>query len=273
MNDNSGLAESVNRRLLLASSFARQGRLYVDDASPFRDFADARNRVLALHRRHAPDAWGMYVDADQVHRPLARRIAARLDRVPRTIANIDAYERHYVGSFRWYTEIGRHVLLFRVTPDLRWEGAVHEHLVGVEGGCLVIPYVFDHYGALLSVREHATKGRLYSALGAPGNTADDREAASIPLQQYFSPLFERAIRYRGTLPDALGALDSMDRERYLNDPDVDRLIARAQSLRARARNGFWSFTYGYRWRGRFLDIRALRLVAGASPSPREWAAP
>jgi hypothetical protein len=261
VNENSGLAQSENRRVLEESSFARRGTLFIDPA-PFVDFATARNRVLELHRRHANGAWVAFIDADEVHRPLARRIASRLHALPETIATVDGYVRHYLRSFRWYTSIDRRISFFRVSPGLRWEGTVHEHLVGIEGASLAIPYVYDHYGWLLPVREHAEKGRQYSALGAGGGTISDARAARIDERDYYAPMFPRAIRYHGATNPTIAALQQgMERELAATFSRTDAFVATAQPPLVRAQNAMMALVYGYRWRGRMLFSTARRLVS------------
>jgi hypothetical protein len=261
VNENSGTAESENRRVLDQSSFARRGALVIDPA-PFVDFASARNRVLDLHRRHANGAWAAFIDADEVHRPVARRVAARLQDLPDTIATVDGYVRHYLRSFRWYTSIDRRISFFRVTEKLRWEGAVHEHLVGIEGTSLAIPYVYDHYGAMLPVREHAEKGRQYSSLGAPGETTSEERAERIEEREYYGPLYPHAIRYRGSQNPTVAKLQrQMEAELAESFARTDGYIADAQPPSVRFKNALMALVYGYRWRGRLLLPPARRLVS------------
>ncbi|GAC1407840.1 MAG: hypothetical protein NVSMB64_15210 [Candidatus Velthaea sp.] len=99
VNDNAESDGGMNARVLAGSTFAARDRLVVDRA-PFRNFADARNRVLDLHRRHAPQAWAAFVDAYDVHGPLAVVVARNLAQLPAHVSRVDAYTRHFMQSFQ-----------------------------------------------------------------------------------------------------------------------------------------------------------------------------
>ncbi|MFN2460683.1 MAG: glycosyltransferase [Candidatus Velthaea sp.] len=263
VNDNSGAGDSVNARVLAESPFARRGALEIDRA-PFVNFAAARNRVLDMHRARGVGGWAAFIDADEVHRPAARRIARNLSALPDGIAVVDAYTRHYMQTFNWYTSIERRLSFFRVTPALRWENPVHERLAGVAGGALAIPYVYDHYGWVLPMRHQAEKGRQYAGLGQVGRTHDEAEVAALDPVAFFAPLWPRALRYRGSHPEParrVGAeLELRSSGAYAL---ADQAIARSQSPAIRARNVVRRFNYEYRWRGRWFDARARRLLAAA----------
>ncbi len=42
------------------------------------------------------------------------------------------------------------MMFFRFHPGLRWEGAVHERLTGLDGKRIALPYIYAHYGHTLS---------------------------------------------------------------------------------------------------------------------------
>jgi len=260
VNENSGEPDGINARVLTASRFAREGRLFIDSA-PFANFSDARNRVLALHRRHGGGEWAAFIDADELHRPIAATVAGHLATLPADIAVVDGYTRHYLQSFTWYTAIERRMSFFRVTPNLRWERPVHEQLVGVSGATLAIPYVYDHYGWVLPMRRQAEKGRQYASLGQAGRTHADADLDDEDPIDFFRDFWPRALRYDGDHPAAALAV-RVELER--RDPGfsarVDAAVREAQTLRTHATNIVRRAGFEYRWRGRFLDSRARRLM-------------
>lgn len=260
VNDNSGDPDSVNARVLAASVFARNERLFIDDA-PFVSFADARNRVLALHRAHNAGAWAAFIDADEVHRPIAARIARNLDALPANVAMVDGYTRHYVQSFNWYTTIERRLSFFRVTPQLHWERPVHEKLEGVAGNTLVLPYVYDHYGMVLPMLHYADKGRRYSGLGQAGTTYTDAELAGEDPIHFFRDFWPLALRYDGDHPAAVWPVRA---EIAHQNPGfsarVDSAVRAVQTPAVRASNLARRINFEYRWRARLLDACARRLM-------------
>lgn len=258
VNDNSGDPGSVNARRLDASAFAR-GRMIVDRA-PFVDFAAARNRVLALHRAHAADAWAAFVDADEVHQPAIRTIARNLPRVPPSVATVDGYTRHFVQSFAWYSSIERRMMFFRITPALRWEGAVHEKLAGIAGPRLAIPYVYEHYGWVLPIRRLAAKGRQYAGLGQAGATYDDDAIDEDALLQFFRP---KALRFHGMHPPSVDPIRrELERTYAAEFARAADAVRRDQPPAVRAKNVVRRLNFALRWRARGLDPRAARLLAG-----------
>ncbi|MBV8489693.1 MAG: hypothetical protein JO199_04110, partial [Candidatus Eremiobacteraeota bacterium] len=157
VNDNAP-DPSPHANALGQSVFAERGRAFVD-RTPFEGFASARNVCLRLHAERCSERWVAFVDADEVHGQPAARIARNLQHVPATCDRVDAYTWHFFGSFDYYTSIERRMMFFKFGPQLRWEGTVHERLVGLDGRCIVLPYVYGHYGHTLQPRRHAEKGR------------------------------------------------------------------------------------------------------------------
>lgn len=260
VNENSGESDSVNAQVLSTSRLARDGRLFIDPA-PFVDFSDARNRVLALHRRHSGSEWAAFIDADELHRPVAATISCNLDRLPPEIAVVDGYTRHYFQSFCWYTAIERRMSFFRVTPDLRWERPVHEQLAGVSGTTLAIPYVYDHYGWVLPMRRQAEKGRQYAGLGQVGHTHTDADLADEDITAFFRDFWPRALRYSGDHPAAaLPVRAELERRNPGFSARVDAAVHDAQTPQTRVTNLVRRLNFEYRWRGRFLDPRARALM-------------
>jgi hypothetical protein len=260
VNDNSENPAGPNARALSESAFARRGDLVIDRA-PFIDFADARNRTLNLHRRLGLGDWAAFVDADEVHRPIAATIARNLAQLPPDIAIVDGYTRHYFQSFRLYTSIERRMSFFRVTPELQWTGRVHERLTGVAGTHLAIPYVYDHYGALFSMHRQAAKGRQYSSLGQAGPTVAEEDEGAVRVVDYFHSLWPLVLRYRGDHPQVVAelqaSLERTDHERFIWS---EHTAAQFQPPHVRAANLVRRANFEYRWRGRALDPRAQRLM-------------
>jgi hypothetical protein len=260
VNDNAPEADGPNARVLAASAFAARGTLIVDRA-PFVNFAEARNRVLALHRAHAPEAWAAFVDADDVHRPVARCIARNLARVPAGIAVVDGYTRHYLQSFRWVIGVDRRLAFFRVTDEVRWEGDVHERLTGYAGRALVLPYVYDHYGWVLPMERQAAKGRQYASLGQSGHTYTPEEVAALDPGDFFAPLWPLAMPYHGPHPPALDAVRAaMEHELQPLFANADRTIRARHDPRRRLLNTLRRLNYTYRWRGRAIDPLARQTM-------------
>lgn len=260
VNDNAA-GPSPHARILESSAFARRGRLFVD-RSPFRSFAQARNVCLALHARHAAGEWVAFVDADEVHGPQAARVAAHLHELPPEIAFVDGYTWHFFQSFDWYTSIERRMIFFRFRPAARWEGAVHEQLLGVDGARVALPYVYGHYGHTLEPRRHAEKGRLYSSLGAAGDVLREDELGSFDVAGYFSPVYHRLMRFTGEHPPAVRATLERLRPSLAAFHALTESIASSQPLGVKTRDVLRRLNYELRWRGRAVDPRARRLLRG-----------
>jgi hypothetical protein len=260
VNDNASEPDGPNARVLAGSAFAQRGALIVDRA-PFTSFSAARNRVLDLHRTHAPKAWAAFVDADDVHRPVARCIARNLDRLDAGIARVDGYTRHYLQSFRWVIAVDRRLAFFRVTPDVRWDGDVHERLTGLSGRALVLPYVYDHYGWVLPMERQAAKGRQYASLGQAGTTHSPESVAQADPATFFSDQWPDAMPYSGPQPPAVAAvramLEARDGATYAA---AEGIIAQRHGWQRRLFNTFRRLNYAYRWRARALDPLARRTM-------------
>ena len=258
VNDN-GPDPSPHTAVLAASSFGAAGRLLVD-RTPFAGFAQARNVCLRLHAQHGAAAWVAFIDADEVHGPRVRRVAQNLDRLPAAYDFVDGYTWHFFGSFDYYTSIERRMMFFRYRPGLRWEGAVHEKLLGLHGKRLALPYVYAHYGHTLEPRRHAEKGRHYSALGAPGNVLGEEQLDDFDVVQYFKPLYPLALRFTGRHPQAARkTLDAL-RVQLRAHHDLTERVVNAQSAGTKVRNLARRSNYETRWRSRLINPAALRLL-------------
>lgn len=263
VNDNAP-GHSPHERILNETAFARRGKLVID-RSPFADFAAARNICLRLHAEHDAGEWIAFVDADEVHGPPAARIASNLDAVPERFDYVDGYTLHFFQSFDWYMSIERRMSFFRFSPQVRWDGSVHEQLCGLDGERLPLPYLYAHYGWVIPAHVHAQKGRQYLALGAQGRVVDEAEIETLTPEQYFE--FEgrwvNALRFRGQHPPSARATISRIRsERAAEFARVDELIHSRQDARVRVRNAFARLNYEQRWRSRGLNPLARRLLAG-----------
>jgi hypothetical protein len=262
VNDNSP-DPSPHAQVLSQSAFARQGRLILD-RTPFTNFAVARNICLHLHAEHDAGDWIAFIDADEVHRPQARKVAANLHRVPPELDFVDGYTRHFFQSFDWYMSIDRRLAFFRYKPGIRWERSVHEQLQGLTGGRVALPYLYAHYGWVVPARLHAQKGRQYLSLGAPGRVVEEEHISALEADTYFE--FEHrwttALRFRGEHPPAARAtIERIRSERAQEFARVDDLVWHHQTPLVRMRNAFWRLNYEQRWRVRALNPLARRLLA------------
>lgn len=259
VNDNAP-DPSPHAAVLAESAFAREGRAIVD-RTPFAGFARARNVCLQLHARHAAGAWVAFVDADEVHgRPVAR-VAAHLEQLSPAYDRVDGYTWHFFGSFDYYTSIERRMMFFRFSPELRWEGSVHERLEGHTGKRIALPYVYGHYGHTLDPRRHAEKGRLYSSLGAEGDVLREDQLDAIDVREYFKTVYPRLLRFNGEHPPSARPTIERLRPQLAAFHDLTRRIVDEQPFATKARNAARKLNYEIRWRGRALDPLARSIVA------------
>lgn len=260
VNDNS-TGDSPHAKTLANSWFARNGRLLVD-RTPFTNFSHARNACLRVHRANDAGDWAAFVDCDEVHGELVRRIARHLGLVPPSIDFVDGYTWHFFQSFRWYTAVERRMAFFRVRSNVRWEGAVHEHLTGLSAGRIALPYVYAHYGHVMPARHHAEKGRQYSSLGQEGPVVESGELDRIDVREYFRTIWPTLLRFTGEHPPAAReAIEMLERERREQFASTDEIVAEAQPAGVRARNLLMKLNYEQRWRSRALNPLARRLLS------------
>ncbi len=259
VNDNSS-GISPHDETLRASWFGRTGRLFVDRA-PFTDFSAARNRCLDLHAQIGGGLWAVFVDADEVHGEAFRRITRNLDAAPDAYDFVDGYTWHFFQSFDLYTSIERRMAFFRVKPGVRWEGAVHEQLRGLDGRRLALPYVYAHYGHVLPPRRHAEKGRQYAGLGQTGEVVPEEQLDMIDPAAYFRSIWPLVLRFTGQHPPAARGVVARLKDEYAREQARARELARAaQPPLVRARNFAFKLNYEQRWRSRFLNPIARSLL-------------
>ncbi len=259
VNDNSD-GISPHDETLRASWFGRTDRLFVDRA-PFTDFSAARNRCLDLHAQIGGAPWAAFVDADEVHGEAFGRIARNLDAVPAEFDFVDGYTWHFFQSFDLYTAIERRMAFFRVRPGVRWEGAVHEQLRGLDGRRLALPYVYAHYGHVLPPRRHAEKGRQYAGLGQIGEVVPEEKLDAIDPAVYFRNIWPVVLRFTARHPPAAQTAIAGLRREYARQQDRAAELARAaQPPLIRARNLALKLNYEQRWRSRCINPLAWRLL-------------
>jgi hypothetical protein len=260
VNDNSP-DPSPHGDTLAQSTFARENRLVVD-RTPFTDFSTARNVCIRLHHERDAGEWMLFVDADEVHGEQLVRVARNLQHVPANIDFVDGYTWHFFQSFDWYRSIERAKMFIRVTPDLHWEGIVHEKLHGVAGERIALPYVFGHYGWVLPIERQAAKERLYASLGRPGKMLPAEELDAPELERSFREEWRTVLRFRGTHPKAVRPAIAQMRETLHEQLEaVDRIVPRNQRLADRVHNALMRMNYEQRWRLRALNPLARKLLA------------
>lgn len=163
---------------LEASALAAQRRLSYERRA-FTTFADARNHALAM-LPPGQQGWILRVDADEVHHPELLREVTRgiLPGLSALVGMVDFYSLQFMQSLRYYTGMERrHTMMFRRTRRLGYRGKVHEHLGGLGGVRIVLPYVFGHYGYARDPGEVLEKWRLYNKLGDRTYKAEELDRA------------------------------------------------------------------------------------------------
>jgi hypothetical protein len=265
VNDNAP-DPSPHAQILAQSRFGREGRAIVD-RTPFTGFADARNACMRVHAARTSAAWIAFVDADEVHdENRVEAVAGRLHELPPGYDFVDGYTWHFFQSFAYYTSIERRMMFFRYRPGVRWEGAVHERLAGLDGRRLALPYVYAHYGHTLEPRRHAEKGRHYSSLGAPGDVLPEDALAAFDVAAYFAPEYPRLLHFDATHPPAARPAIARLEPQLQAYHGLTARIVRAQSLRVKGKNLLRKLNFELRWRGRRLDPLARRFL---TPLPQD----
>ncbi len=261
VDENSALSESDNLRILTNSFFGQQQALRLI-RSTFTDFCTARNRCINLHAEQDTAQWVAFVDADEVHGPAAKIIANNLDHVPPSINFIDGYTYHFVQAFDWYRSIERRMTFHRFSPSLRWVGAVHEHLEGIVETRLAIPYLYAHYGHVLPAQRHAEKNLQYAQLGDQGSAVYPDDFDTIDPEDYFASSWPQLMRFFGEHAPAADTVIAELKDTLAGHFATSTKLVQAYrgGLRGKILRAFWRANYDLRWRSRWLDPRARRLL-------------
>lgn len=265
MNDNSQDPASPNAAVARASRLGRDGKIHILP-SAFEGFAAARNRCLDYIRALNPGpCWVLKQDADEVHTSALAVVTRQLlPALPPRYAIVDGYFYQFMQGFDYFISMDRrHDLFFRFAPEVRWEGDIHERMIGLSGKRLATPYVFFHYGYAVSQDDVLDKWRLYDQWGdkvydtaamAPGRLLD-QEAG-------------RCIRFGGRHPGPAEAVIES-----LPDPWRGEVSRYTRLVKDRQR-GWNSIGNGLRhlnYRARIV-WRALQLAAalGGRSVPWRW---
>jgi hypothetical protein len=245
VNDNSGLPNSENAAVVASSALARTGRLTLV-RSAFVDFATARNACLDATPPEFSRAWGLFIDADEVHGNELTAMAGLLPHLPPEIDAVDGYCRLFIGSFSWWLDLQRSRCFVRLSPELRWSGRIHERLSPVFRR-IALPAEWFQYGHVVLPREEAEKSLFYSSLGA-GRAPTDEQLSLANAASVWGHLLRRAHRFTGAHPPAMAPIiQSLSGERAEMFAAVDHLAGRR--------------TRGDRMRNALKIANARRLVA------------
>ena len=219
VNDNGGAPDSINRRVLEGSELYRRGQVRIVEA-PFEGFSKARNLCLEHIRSEGlcdADAhtWLMMVDCDEVHgKDLSRLTRVVLPSLPQGVGVVDGYFVQFMQSFDYFISLDRrHNLLVRFNDNVRWIHDVHEQVQGLEGRRLCLPYVYYHYGYVMSNQQILEKWQLYQKLGDPSYTPE--ELQGVETARMFEHEISRCIRFTWAHPPALRVM----REELARVPD------------------------------------------------------
>lgn len=268
VNENSGLdGVAPNLAALETSALFRRGCMTVE-RTVFSNFALARNVCFALDRAADDRTWVVFIDADEVHDEGWARVAANLDRLPRSVAFVDGYTRHFFKSFDWYLSIERRMMFFRWAAGGRWEGDVHERLRGIDGRRVAVPYLYAHYGHVSAFLEDTRQGMQYAALGQMGNAlpAEIAREADIhgdftALNPHFASRWRRLIRFAGVHPAAARAIITYEKlSRTAHFRRIEETIRRHQPFAQRVKNRLLRLNYEQRWRLRWFEAARYGLL-------------
>lgn len=167
INDNSGkdIHENINK--VGETRLYKEGKIKIVKSS-FSGFAGARNICIDYIKKEGfLDCWMLKLDTDEVHSPALKILTRDILPVLHSGINaVDGYYYQFMQSFSYiYSIERRHHMLVRHNPSLRWEGHVHEKLLGLRGRQIALPYVFYHYGYNFSREEVLNKWKLYAKWG------------------------------------------------------------------------------------------------------------
>jgi hypothetical protein len=252
VNDNAG-GSNPNTATLESSELAKTGRMRVTQTT-FVDFATMRNDAFAALSAAAQPDWVLWLDADEVHGekfvPLVRGLLPKLGE---SYGSLDGYTDHFLGSFKWISDVARRFCVYRFDPGLRWRNAVHEKIEGLRGKSLVVPYRYAHYGNVLPPALYAVKDRRYLELGNIVDY-DPPLPQDATLENIYGKKGRGARRFRGRHPAAAQALVArLEREWSDVLAAVDRMFVASQTSRDRFDNALRGVIEETRLRLRYLE--------------------
>jgi hypothetical protein len=268
INDNSSSGDSANAAVILESRFAKSGRL-THVRTAFVDFSAARNACIDATPDALRNGWALYADADEVHGPELTAMVRLLPRLPLDVDTLDGYSRNFIGSFSYWNTIHRRLRFFRMAPERRWQGKVHERLEPL-GRREAAPSVGAHYGHVCTPTVEVDRERLYKSLGQPVTLLDKSPVDEITPALVWGEQLYDALPFAGTHPAAAAATIAELRLAWAPVfAEVDRIVA-AQSAADRVRNWFRKTNYK-----RLLAFRAAeaRVRWGFKASPATPAGP
>jgi hypothetical protein len=225
VNDNSGDAQSIHASTLANCGLARRAAITVV-RSTFTDFASARNACIDATPPELRGGWALFFDADEIHGDELRSSAALLRQLPQDVDAVEGYSRHFIGSFDWWHNIARRLCFFRLSPERRWTGPVHERLEPRRKS-VVVGDVWHHYGHVTPPRREWEKGWLYHSLGQPGFVASDEQMRTASAEGVWGHLAPEVMPFRGVHPAGARATIHKLSELWADTfADVDRLFSR-----------------------------------------------
>ncbi|MHC9539434.1 MAG: glycosyltransferase [Vulcanimicrobiota bacterium] len=225
LNDNSGEERSENKAIVENSRLFREKRATIIPGT-FQGFSYCRNIPIEHIRQQAvEDCWILRLDADEVHTPdLAFFTRNVLPHVPASIGGFDAYYYKFMISLDFITFIERrHQWLVRMTPELHWEGDVHEKLIGVREAQVALPYVYCDYSYVLADTA-LEKWKMYHTLGDP--TYSGEELEKMDYKTFLNHEVHRCFRFKGAHPP--GTEETLEKLRDDKREDFNRFNALCQ---------------------------------------------
>jgi len=228
VNDNSGDAQ-IHASTLSNCAHARRNAITIV-RSTFTDFAAARNACIDATPPGLRSGWALFFDADEIHGDEIRSSAALLPQLPAEVDAVEGYSRHFIGSFGWWHNIARRMCFFRLTPDRRWTGAVHERLEPRRKS-VVVGDVWHHYGHVTPPRREWEKGRLYHSLGQSGFVASDEQLRTASPEGVWGHLAPEVMPFHGAHPaSALTTIRELSELWADTFAGVDRLFSRRKRI-------------------------------------------
>jgi hypothetical protein len=258
INDNASGDANPNMGAVRDSLLFKEGKIRVSK-TPFEGFGKARNACLELIEDLRPDhPWILMLDCDEVHTEGLASITRKiLPRLPESIGGVDVYTRQFIRTFDYYSAVERrHNFLFRLYPETRWEGSVHEKLLGVRGEKICLPYGFYHYGNALAPESVLDKWKLYARCGDPFFGMERLEG--MDASTFMDDESMKVLDFKGRHPLPVGETLLYLREARRKDfVCFDAQVAQARkSFFVRLKNSLRVFHFWYRIEGRRLQMSA-----------------